>query len=70
MGDAPRAAAVSLMRLWNQYELRGVTIRSAWRDFAAELDALRNHVRAWGERLAELGTLTGNLASFCLNKLK
>ena len=66
----PRNAAANFMRIWNHFDLPGVTVASAWQAFAAEFDVLRRHGRRWAERVAGVGELAENLASFCLSKLK
>ncbi|HZN26721.1 MAG TPA: elongation factor P maturation arginine rhamnosyltransferase EarP [Burkholderiales bacterium] len=71
-GLSPRAceAAGNFMRVWNQSEGPEVTIASAWQAFSAELDVLRHWGREWAGRIGDVGSLTANLARFCLGKLK
>ena len=65
------ADAVSrFTRFWNQIETAGVTPASAWHAFAGELPALKRHGVEWADRIAGVGELAGNLARFCLAKLK
>jgi uncharacterized repeat protein (TIGR03837 family) len=68
-GDA-RNAAGNFMRVWNHFDVPGVTVAAAWQAFAAELGVLRCHGRRWSERIAGVGELAGNLASFCFSKLQ
>jgi uncharacterized repeat protein (TIGR03837 family) len=68
---APAATALQdLMRAWNHVDAPPVSLAPAWAAFALQLDALRDHSRAWAQRTAGVGELAGNLARFCLDKLK
>ena len=58
------------MRTWNHHETPAVTIGAAWKAFAGELGVLSDHGTSWAARLAEVGELAENLASFCFAKLK
>jgi uncharacterized repeat protein (TIGR03837 family) len=66
----PRDAVDNFMRAWNQCDVPGVTVGSAWGAFAAEVDHLRDHGRAWADRIGSVGALAANLARFCHDKLK
>jgi uncharacterized repeat protein (TIGR03837 family) len=69
----PTAAADAVSRFtrfWNQIETAGVTPASAWQAFAGELPALTRRGLEWADRIARVGELAGNLARFCLAKLK
>lgn len=68
---AAAADAVSrLTRVWNQIGSGGVTPASAWEAFRLERPALRRHGVEWAGRIATVGDVAGNLARFCLAKLK
>jgi hypothetical protein len=56
--------------MWNHVEAPPVSLAPAWAAFASQLDALRDHSRVWAQRTAQVGELAGNLARFCLDKLK
>ena len=68
--DALRVAVTNLMRVWNQIEVPAVTAASAWAAYTAQATQLRLHGAKWADELAANGDLAGNLARFCLSKLK
>jgi len=70
LGNELRTAVSAMMQSWNQIDVPGVTPAAAWSAYAAHLDTLTQHGRAWAERLEALGALTQNLASFCRDRLK
>ena len=55
---------------WNGIEGKNVPPDGLIRTLVREFDPLRAHAAAWSDRLAVLGDLAGNLAKFCLDKLK
>jgi uncharacterized repeat protein (TIGR03837 family) len=68
---APAASALNdLMRAWNDVDTAPVSLARVWAAFAFQVDALRDHARAWAQRTARVGELADNLARFCLDKLK
>lgn len=68
--DTSRLAARNLMRVWNRLEAPAVPVASAWNAYAAQAPRLRQHGAKWAEGIAAHGELAGNLARFCLSKLK
>ncbi len=67
----PAAEAVcGLMRWWNQLEGGAVAPGAAWEALVKHRDEIRRHALTWAERIAGIGDLADNLASFCLGKLK
>jgi hypothetical protein len=58
------------MRSWNQVEAPADLPAEAWAAFAAQREVVRSHTLGWADRLAGLGELADNLASFCRDKLK
>jgi uncharacterized repeat protein (TIGR03837 family) len=68
--EASRLAVTNLMRVWNRLEVPAVTAASAWTAYTAQATQLRLHGARWADRIAANGDLAGNLARFCLSKLK
>jgi uncharacterized repeat protein (TIGR03837 family) len=71
--DLPADAAEAVkevMRTWNEPAASAARAEPAWQTFTAHFDPIAKHTRAWADRLARLGGLAGNLASFCRDKLK
>jgi uncharacterized repeat protein (TIGR03837 family) len=65
-----RSAVGDMMRFWNQSGGSAVSPRRVWDAFVAQRDELLRHNRAWADRIAGIGSLAANLASFCRDKLK
>jgi uncharacterized repeat protein (TIGR03837 family) len=63
-------AARTLMRVWNRLDGGAVTPGAAWDALSTHSEVLRRHASAWAGRIAAIGDLADNLASFCLDKLK
>jgi uncharacterized repeat protein (TIGR03837 family) len=59
-----------LMQFWNQIDAAAVSPASAWAAFMTHRDELRRYSRVWPDKLAAIGSLADNLASFCRDKLK
>ena len=66
--DEVAAGVGALTRAWNGLEKTSPA--AAWDAFSTHLASAQLHARAWAGDLAALGDLAGNLASFCLGKLK
>jgi uncharacterized repeat protein (TIGR03837 family) len=67
---AARNAVSDMMRFWNQTDASAVSPRRAWDAFVATRADLQRHTRLWADRIAGIGSLAANLASFCRDKLK
>jgi uncharacterized repeat protein (TIGR03837 family) len=65
-----RNAVADMMRFWNQTDRSAVSPRPAWDAFVARRADLQRHTRLWADRVAGVGSLAANLASFCQAKLK
>jgi uncharacterized repeat protein (TIGR03837 family) len=70
MAAPARASVVNLMHFWNQVDPSRVSARPTWSDFVAHREAIGSHTRRWASRIATVGSLSSNLASFCRDKLK
>ena len=65
-----REALSTFMRAWNGVNGAAVPFAEAWRAFAAQRETLERHAHVWQTRIAAVGSLADNLASFCRDKLK
>jgi uncharacterized repeat protein (TIGR03837 family) len=65
-----REALGVFMRIWNGVGIAAMPLDKAWSAFAARREVLDAHARTWQARIAEVGSLADNLASFCRDKLK
>ena len=70
VAPATEGAVRNLMRAWNRIETPGIPAAAAWAAFTEERDAIRQHTRAWAQRVAAVGELAANLATFCRDRLK
>jgi uncharacterized repeat protein (TIGR03837 family) len=68
--DSVAGAVRGLMGSWNQLGEGTVAPAAAWDGVVKHRDTLRRHACAWAERIATIGDLADNLASFCVDKLK
>ena len=69
--DAPTSAALrALWHAWNDPGWSHAPLGVSWEVLRQDPGRLRLHARDWTDRQAEAGELAGNLAQYCMERLK